>query len=192
MAGVKVEAELFAIIQRSQRSFRGVDVERDLGWVYFQCELDAAFLEHVQDRVPSFRQQLEAVVIHRFRRWREVVDQVPDAGAGEAVDHSDAHPLSGTRRVLHFFNRSLVHSCGVAIFPNVWRKNVFVAGIDVVQHGLADQVIRDREALQAVFLQQVALAGAIAFIGHCLVDLEMVAPASKLQAIIAHVFCQLA
>ena len=57
--------------------------------------------------------------------------------------------------------------------------------VDHVEHRLADQVIADREDLQVVAVQQIALRGAVPVVVQGLVDLEVIAPASQLDAVVA-------
>ena len=99
VAGVEVEAELGAVVERLEGRLGRVDVEGDLGRVDFQAELDAALLEDVEDRVPALGQELEAVVDHRVGDRRERVEQVPDRRAGEAVDDLHARASAAARAV---------------------------------------------------------------------------------------------
>ena len=64
VAGIEVEAELLAVVERFERPLGGVDVEGDFGRMDFQRELDAALGEDVEDRVEALGEQLEAVVDH--------------------------------------------------------------------------------------------------------------------------------
>ena len=64
-----------------------------------------------------------------------------------------------------------------------------MAGIDVIEDGLADEVIGDREELQVVFFQEFPFAVAVGVVGQCFVDFEMVSPAGKFQAVIAEILC---
>jgi hypothetical protein len=59
--------------------------------------------------------------------------------------------------------------------------------VDVVEHGLPDEVVRDREQLQVVLFEQLALAGAVGVVGERLVDFEMVAPAGQFEPVVAEV-----
>ena len=86
---------------------------------------------------------------------------------------------------LHFFGGPGVDAGRIAVAPDVRRQDGLVPRVDLVQHGLADQVGADGVQLQVVALQQVASAGAIAVVGQRLVDLEMVAPAGQLEAVVA-------
>ena len=67
------------------------------------------------------------------------------------------------------------------------RQDALVAGVDVVEHALADQVVRDGEQLQVVLFEQVAFAAAVGVVGDGLVDLEMVAPAGQFESVVAEV-----
>ena len=73
----------------------------------------------------------------------------------------------------------------IAVAPDVRRQDGLVPLVDVVQHRLADQVVADGEHLQVVLFQQLALLGAVVVLGQGLVDLEVVAPAGQLQAVVA-------
>jgi hypothetical protein len=58
-----------------------------------------------------------------------------------------------------------------------------VALVDRVADRLADEVVADRPAAQAVALEQLALAPAVGGVGERLVDVEVVAPAGELEAV---------
>lgn len=189
VAGVKVEAELFAIVEGLERRFRGVDIKCDFGGMDFQRELDAAFLEDVENRVPAVGEQLVTGVVHFPWRGGEIVEQMPDAGTGEAVDHADAELLSGAGGVLHFFDGAFVDAGGIAVTPDVFGENGFVALVDVIEDGLTDEVIGNREELQVVFFQEFPFAVAVGVVGQCFVDFEMISPAGQFQAVIAEVLC---
>ena len=183
VAGVEVEAELGPVADRLQGALGGVDVEGDLGRVDLQRELDAALLEDVEDRVPSVGEQLESVVDGGIRHRGERVEQMPDGRAGEAVDHLDAQLLRGPRRVLHLLDGPLGLLLRVA--ADVRRHPVIGPRVVVVEHELAGQVVRDRPALQPVLAQELVAALAIARVAQGLLDVEMVAPAGQLDAVIA-------
>ena len=57
--------------------------------------------------------------------------------------------------------------------------------VDRVADGLADEVRAERPHAEAVLLQQAADGLRVAGIGDRLVDLEVVAPAGKLEAVVA-------
>ena len=141
-------------------SLGGVDVEGDLGRVDLQRELDAALLEDVEDRVPAVGEQLEAVVDGGVGHRRERVEQVPDRRAGEAVDDLDAQLLGGPGGVLHLLDGPLGLLLGVA--ADGGGHPVVGAGVVVIEHELAGQVVRDRPALQPVLAQQLVTPLAIA------------------------------
>ena len=54
----------------------------------------------------------------------------------------DAQLLRGPGRVLQLVGRPLVDAGRVAVAPDVRRQDGLVPLVDVVQHGLADQVAR--------------------------------------------------
>ena len=168
-----------------RRSLGGVQVEGDLGRVDFQRELHAALAKHVQNRIESFGQQFEARLDHLLRHGREGVEQRPDARTCEPVDDAYAELLGGARRVHQLFRRPLVDTLRIPFAPHVRRHDGLVALVDHVQHRLPDQVIADRQALQVVPLQQIALLPAVVVVGQRLVDLEVVSPTRQLQSFIA-------
>ena len=61
--------------------------------------------------------------------------------------------------------------------------------IDPVTNRLAHEVVGDREGAQAVVAEQLPLAPHVAVVGERLLDLEVVAPARQLQAVVAIEFC---
>ena len=56
----------------------------------------------------------------------------------------------GPRGVLHLPRGALAHAFRIAVAPDVRRQDRLVALVDQVADGLADQVVADGEALQAV------------------------------------------
>ncbi len=59
-----------------------------------------------------------------------------------------------------------------------------MAGVDVVEHALTDQVVRDREQLQVMLFEQVAFAAAVGIIGNGAVDLEMITPTGQFESVV--------
>jgi hypothetical protein len=62
-----------------------------------------------------------------------------------------------------------------------------MAGVDVVQDGLTDEVIGDREQFQPMLFEQISLAGAVGIVGECLIDFEVVAPAGEFETVVTEV-----
>ena len=56
-----------------------------------------------------------------------------------------------------------------------------------VANSLADQMVADGEASQAVTPEDLPLAPYVALVFDCLVYLEVIPPTGKLQAVVAHV-----
>ena len=111
---------------------------------------------------------------------------MPDRRAGEAIDLLDAKGRRRLRGLLDLLGGALAHALGLAIAPDIRGHNAFVAIVDeLIGHRLADQVVADRQALQAIGLQQLTLLAQVAVALQRLVDLEMIAPASQLQPIVA-------
>src|SRR5229473_7815116 len=67
--------------------------------------------------------------------------------------------------------------------PHVGGQDAFVPAIDRVANSLADQVIRDRPAVEAVALEDLPTSLDITWVGQGLVDFEVVAPAGELQPV---------
>src|SRR5580692_803865 len=60
VAGVEVESEFLAAVERLDRALSRIDIECDLGRMNFQREFDPAFLKYVENRIPALGQQGEA------------------------------------------------------------------------------------------------------------------------------------
>ena len=132
MAGVEVEAEFFAMVERLERSFGGENIEGDLGRVDFQREFHAALAEHVQDRVPAFGEQSsKPASIMSGGTGGKSHEQVPDAAAGEAVDDCDAElRWPPGRSVLISSAARWRTPSGIAVAPDVWRQDRLVTLVD--------------------------------------------------------------
>ncbi len=89
VARIKVESELFTMAQRLKSSLGGIDIERNLGRVHFQRELDTTLTEHIQNWIEPIRKLLETGFDHRLRNRRERVQHGPNTRSSETVD--DAH-----------------------------------------------------------------------------------------------------
>jgi hypothetical protein len=63
-----------------------------------------------------------------------------------------------------------------------------VAFVDVVANSLADEVIGNGEAGQAMIREQLPFFGDVLFRRRCGVHIEMVAPAGEFDAVVAHFF----
>ena len=183
VAGVVVEAKFFPVVDGVEGPLSRVEIEGDLGRMHLQGELDPAFLEDVEDGVPAVGELGEARVDHRLGGGGEVVDQVPDARPGEAIDHRHTQLAGGAGGVLHFLGSPLIHLGGVAIAPDVVGQNGLVADVDIVADRLAHQVVRDGEQLEVVLLEQFAFAGAVGVVGERLLDFEVISPAGQFETI---------
>ena len=152
--------------------------------MHLQGELHALPVEHVQNRIPAVGEVLVAGLDHPLYRRRKPGQRVPDAGAGEPRHGGDPELRGRPGRVLHRFGGPLAHPFRIAVPPDVRSHDALVAGVDRrIAHALADQVIADDVALQAVAREQLALGGDVAGIGQRLVDLEVISPARQLQAV---------
>ena len=112
-----------------------------------QGELDLDLVEHVQDRVPAIGEVLVAGLDHCRRHGRESGQQVPDLGAGEAVDHLHAELGRGAGRVLDLLGGALAHAFRLAVAPDARGQDALVPLVNrVIAHALADQMGADGEA----------------------------------------------
>jgi hypothetical protein len=113
---------------------------------------------------------------------------VPDRRTGEAGHRPHAERGGGARGVLQLARGALAHTFRVAVAPHVRGQDGLVARIHKIAHRLADQVVADREALQAVLGQQRALVEQVLLRRERLLHIEMVAPARELEPVVAHAF----
>ena len=183
VAGIEIEAEFRPEIEGLQRPLRRVEIEGDLGRVHFEGEFHATLAEHVEDRVPTLGQELKTGVDHGGRHRRERVEQVPDARAGETVDHLDAELLRRAGGVLHVLGRASADALRPAVAPDVGGQDRLVPGVDMVQDRLAGQVVADGKHRHAVPLQQAPLALAVVGFGDGPGHLEVIARAGQLQSV---------
>ena len=86
------------------------------------------------------------------------------------------------RRLDQFFRRTLAHAFRIAVAIDVARQNLRMTRVDVVAHGLADEMGGDGVALHAGFLQLGALGIAVGLVR--LLHFKVVAPAGKFDTVI--------
>lgn len=63
-----------------------------------------------------------------------------------------------------------------------------MAGIDQITNGLADEVAGDRKTGEAVVGEEFPFFADVGFRRSGLIDIEVVAPAGKFDAVVAHFF----
>ena len=78
---------------------------------------------------------------------------MPDAAAGETIDHVDAKLLSRSCCIFHFLRGALVDSSRVAVSPNVLRQDRLMTLVDIVQDSLAGKVSTNGMTLQTRIIQ---------------------------------------
>ena len=195
---VVVEAKTLVPFHRRDRALGAGDVERDLGGMHFEREVHVGLVEGLEDRAEPLREVRVSGVPVLLRRRRERVDRVPDARAGEAVDDGGkiiVRPAArlgvekcprGLRGERQLPGGPLAHPLGIAVAPDVGRQDRLVPSVDVVAHGLADEVTRDRVAGEAVVFEQRPLFMDVFLAARGGVDVEMIAPAGELDSIVAH------
>ena len=109
---------------------------------------------------------------------------MPDRRAGEAVDDLDAQLLRRAGGVHHLLGGPLADGLGLAVAPDVLGQDQLVPLVDQVADRLADQVIGDGPDLQPVLAQQIVPTLAVVLVVECLLDVEVVAPAGQLDALV--------
>ena len=184
VAGVEVQAELGAVGKLLQQLLGGVVVESDLAGMDLQGELDAVGLELIQDRGPQAHDLVVAVLDHLLGGLGEGIQPLPDGRAGEARDHIAAQLLGHHGGLLHGVDRP-----GADLLRLVGQRRgskVVQPGIGSVAHTLADDVAGQSLADQVVLRQGLLDPGHVAVIAVRTVNVDAVAPAGDLQAVIAH------
>jgi hypothetical protein len=193
VARVKVQPERRAVIHRSQGLRRGPEVVGDLARVHLVREPDALRVEHVQDRVPAVGKVGVARRDHGVGHRREHGDRMPDGRAGEPDHGRHAESSRGAGGVSHLGSRPAPHPLGLAVCPDPGRQDCAVPFVDrMITDRLADEVVGDRPAAQAVLGEQRVLASQVAGLREGAVHLEVVTPAGKLKAVITPAAGQLA
>nr|WP_245715064.1 hypothetical protein [Micromonospora inyonensis] len=94
--------------------------------------------------------------------------------------------FAAARGVLDLLGGPLPDPLGLAVTADPGGQDVLVPLVDrVVADRLADQMVGDGGGLEVVLRQRLALAVDVRLVGQGLVDLEVVAPAGDLQAVVA-------
>ena len=183
MARVEVDAEALAPVDRVERLPRRHEVVGDLGRMHLEPVANALLVEDVDDRAPAFREVGVAMLDRLPVVRREGVEQVPDARSREPVHLRDAELGRRTGRVGDLLGRALADSLGVAVAPELGGEDRTVALVDRVADALADEMCRDRKALEAMTVEDLPARIGVAGVGERLADVEVVAPASELEPV---------
>ena len=197
--GIVVEAEAAVVFHRGKGALGGGNIECDLGGMNLEGKIDIRFIERIEDRGPAFREVGEAGVPVFLRGRRKRVDRMPDRGTGESVDGNTVRGFREARLGIekragglcgerHLFSGAAADAFRFAIAPDIGREDGFVAGIDRITDGLADEVARDREAGEAVVGEEFPFFADVGFRRGGLVDIEVVAPAGEFDPVVAHFF----
>ena len=185
VAGVEVDAKGRVAIHSLQGGGEGVDVVGDFGGVDLEGEADAELLERVQNGAPARREVfITGGDLGRGGR-REGVKLGPDAAPGESVDDGDAELGGGLGGADHLRGGALPDALGITIAPDCGADEILVAAVDRVTDALTDEVVGDRPAAQAVFREQIVARLAVTGVAEGLANVEMIAPAGELEAIVA-------
>ena len=87
------------------------------------------------------------------------------------------------RRVGHLFGRTLADALRIAVAPDVGRRGSHGGARRSGRRRLADEVGGDREALEAVAVEDLPARIGIAGVRERLADVEVVAPAGELEPV---------
>ena len=154
MAGIEVESELLAVIQRFKGALRGHDIKSDFRGVHLKSEFHAVVLEDVKDRMPHLRKEIESVVDGLLRHRREAVKHVPDRRTGKAGHDFDPQIFRRLRGVFHLFD------CPCALFIHLAGKflrckNIRPEIIVGVADKLSGEMIADGIKIQIVDFKRI-------------------------------------
>ena len=185
VAGVEVDAEGGVAVDGFEGGGEGMDVVGDFGGVDFEGEADAEALELIEDRAPAGGEIRIAGGDIGGGGGREGVELGPDAAAGEAVDDGDAELGGGLGGADHLGGGALADAFGLAIAPDFVADEGAVAAVDGVTDALAEDVVGDGPAAQAVLGEEGVALLAIGGVREGLVDIEVIAPTGELEAIVA-------
>ena len=184
VARVEVQAELQPVRKLLKQALRRIVVKGYLARMYLQRELHVVLLELVEYRRPQLYYLVAAVLYHLLRGLREGVQVAPDRGARESGDYLDAHLVGDDRRLLHRLNAPLPY-CLRLVGQGRGRK-VVQPRVRRVAYALPDDVSRQRLADEPVLLKLLLHPGDVALVRQRTVEIQIVAPAGDLQAVIAH------
>jgi len=183
---IVIESEGGMVVECLEGPFGGGDVEGDFGRMDFQRVFDPEFLELIED---GFEAGGEVFVtgLDLARQDRgERVDEVPDAGAGEAIHDLDAEAGGGLGGFDQFFGGALAHPFGISVAVDVIGQDGLMARVNVVADGLSDEVGGDGKALQSGLVEGLTFGVAVSLVGFG--HFEVVAPAGEFNAVVAEGF----
>jgi hypothetical protein len=147
-------------------------------------EAHALGVEDVDDRPPALGEVLVAALDLRPVVRRERVEHVPHRRPGEARDDLHAELRRGRGGVLHPLGGAGAHALGIAVAPHLGRQHALVARVDGSQTACRPGGCRSPTPTAR------AARGAPSGCGRSPlrerpVDLEVVAPARELEAVVA-------
>jgi hypothetical protein len=119
--------------------------------------------------------------------------EADDDGAGRALREVVADDLGrrveeaprGLDGVDHLGGGALADAVGRAVAPDALGEDGPVALVDRIADGLADEVVADGEGGEAVIGEELPLLGAVVVLLQRALDVEVVAPARELEAVVA-------
>src|ERR1051325_10261821 len=81
----------------------------------------------------------------------------------------------------------MIYACGIAVAPDIRRENGLMPLVDIVQHGLAHQVVADGVDFQSILCERLMARTAVGsgVRPRCLAYAKVVPPAWKLNSVIS-------
>ncbi len=131
------------------------------------------------------REGSETVVHDRRTGDRVAGHRWPQGRTAATGDDADSEFFGRPHRGQHFLGGPLLDPERLAIAPDVLRQQRLVPGVDRIAHRLADPVIAQHRRRQVGTVEQFELLGAVVGLAEGALDLEMVAPATQLDALVA-------
>lgn len=197
VGGIVVQAEAWVVVEGGEGALGGCDIKRDFRGVNFEAEINIFFFKRIHDGEETLGEVVESFLQVFLGGGREGVEGVPDGRASEAIDDAFFRCTAGSKveefpagssGVDEFFGCALADAFGFTVAPNVLGQDGFVAFIDEIADGLAYEVGGNGEAGQACIGELLPFGFAVAGFMEGALDIEVVAPASELYAVVAHFF----
>src|SRR5262245_18210707 len=101
MRRIEVKAERLALIHRRHPALRRCHVERYFSRMHYQRKDDAFAIEYVENRPPTLRKVVIAILDLMRRRWRKGIHHRPDTASREPV-HDNPR-----QKILHVARRGV-------------------------------------------------------------------------------------
>ena len=186
VARVVVEAKRRVEFHCLQSTLCTGDIKRDFGGMHLEREAHTFHFKRVEDWLEAFGEVGVTGFDLSIQIRREGIDQMPDAAAGETIDHGDAEKLRRTSCFDELMGSASAHTLWFTITVDVIWQNLFVTFIDVVTHRLTDEMTAECMTLEPIPSELELEVRDVFLVSESLVDVEVVSPARKFHALITH------